>query len=114
VFVAERPGYAETMTDSQSSETKPGPASPQAEGVDVPTPPRGPQRQDKAEGAIPGGHDDEVSGSRTANRSAEDSGGGTIAIEDEQPSPGHEREQDVQEENAETSLDQPSGSGSGD
>jgi hypothetical protein len=102
------------MTDSESPSTKAGPANPPAEGVEAPTPPRGPQRQDKPEGGIPQGHDDEVSGSRTANRSAEDSGGGTIPIEDEQPDPGHQREEGQQQENAETSLDQPSGTGSGD
>ena len=100
------------MTDSESASTKAGPANPPAEGVEAPTPPRGPQRQDKPEGGIPGGHDDEVSGSRTANRSAEESGGGTIAIEDEQPRPDDEPEEKLQEENAETSLDQPSGAGS--
>jgi hypothetical protein len=53
-----------------------------------------------------------VSGSKTANKSAEESGGHTIALEDEQPGPDHDREENVQEENAETSLDQPSGVGS--
>ncbi|MCW2822948.1 MAG: hypothetical protein JWR64_2743 [Marmoricola sp.] len=105
-------GYAVCMDDSQNPATKPGPANPQAEGVDAPTPPEGPLRQDKAEGGLPGGHDDEVSGSRTANKSASESGGGTIDLEDEQPDPDTEREERLQEENAETSLDQPSGVGS--
>jgi hypothetical protein len=100
------------MNHSQSPETKQGPANPQAAGVDAPTPPEGPLRQDKAEGGLPGGHDDEVSGSPTANKSAEESGGHTIALEDEQPGPEGGREEELQEENAETSLDQPSGVGS--
>jgi hypothetical protein len=112
VFAREWAGYAVPMTDSETSTAKQGPANPQAEGVEVPTPPRGPQRQDEAEGGIPAGHDDEVSGSRTANQSASESGGGTIALEDEQPDSAHEREEQLQEENAETSLDQPSGVGS--
>ena len=100
------------MTDSATPETKRGPAKPQAEGAEAPTPPEGPLRQDEPEGGLPGGHDDEVSGSKTANKSAEESGGHTIALEDEQPGPDHDREENVQEENAETSLDQPSGVGS--
>lgn len=109
-------GYAGSMTDSQTPETpetKAGPANPQARGVDAPTPPEGPQRQDRAEGGLPGGHDDEVSGGRAANKSAEEAGGHTIPIEDEQPEPHADRDgSDVQretaQENAETSLDQPS------
>ena len=100
------------MTAEQNSETKPGPANPAAEGVDAPTPPEGPLRQDHAEGQIAGGHDDEVSASRTANKSASESGGGTIAIEDEQPGGEAPRQEWLQEENAETSQDQPSGVGS--
>lgn len=58
----------------------------------------------------PGGHDDEVSGSRAANKHASDAGGGTIPVEEEQPDPGAEPGDDhgLQEENAETSADQPS------
>lgn len=114
-------GYAFAMSDQQKPQhesqpqpgTKPGPANPAAEGVEAPTPPEGPLREDRAEGGLAGGHDDEVSGSRTANRSATESGGHTIAREDEQPSgAAGPREEQVQEENAETSLDQPSGTGS--
>jgi hypothetical protein len=101
------------MDEEQNLETKPGPANPAAKGPEAPTPPRGPQRQDRAEGEIAGGHDDEVSAGRAANRTAEEAGGGTIPIEDEQPGTGEvPREEQLQEENAETSLDQPSGVGS--
>jgi hypothetical protein len=99
------------MTESQNPETKPGPANPQAEGVEAPTPPEGPLRQDKAEGGLPGGHDDEVSGSATANKHASESGGHTIPIDEEQPHPEDEPARGgdtLQFENAETSLDQPS------
>ena len=58
----------------------------------------------------PGGHDDEVSGSEAANETASEAGGHTIPLEDEQPDPGSVpgEDEDLQEENAETSLDQPS------
>jgi hypothetical protein len=110
-------GYACPMddepNDEQNADTKPGPANPAAEGADAPTPPEGPLRQDRAEGEIAGAHDDEVSAGQAANKSASESGGGTIPIEDEQPGPGDvPREEQLQEENAETSLDQPSGVGS--
>lgn len=101
------------MNEQQTSETKPGPANPEPEGVEAPTPPEGPLRQDHAEGGLAGGRDDEVSGGNAANRTAEESGGHTIAIEDEQPGgAAAPREEQLQEENAETSLDQPSGTGS--
>lgn len=100
------------MTDEEKADIKQGPANPQAQGVEAPTPPRGPQRQDEAEGELSEGHDDEVSGSKTANKHASESGGGTIALEDEQPGPQHDTEEDLQEENAGTSLDQPSGAAS--
>ncbi|MET0998154.1 MAG: hypothetical protein ABWX73_05515 [Marmoricola sp.] len=102
------------MTDSpstsSSSGTKPGPANPQAEGLDEPTPPGGPLRQDgKGEGPLSEGHDDEASASRTNDKHASESGGGTIAIEDEQSRPAVDSdESEDQEENAESSLDQPS------
>jgi hypothetical protein len=78
--------------------------------VEAPTPPGGPQRRDgKGVGPAEGGHDDEASASSTNDRHASESGGGTIAVEDEQPHPEPASEEDaVQEENAETSLDQPS------
>ena len=103
-------GYAVTMTDSQTPDTKPGPASPQSEGSDAPTPPGGSLRQDGVgEGDLPGGHDDDASGSRTNDKHASESGGHTIPLEDEQPHPEPEPEEDaVQQENAETSEDQPS------
>ena len=63
--------------------TKPGPANPVPEGVEAPTPPGGPQRQDAADGPeIPG-------------------------------RPGEEVQEDVQQENAATSLDQPSDNSGG-
>ncbi len=96
------------MSEAQTPETKPGPANPQADGTEAATPPGGPLRQDGPARDLPGGHDDEVSGGETANRHAEESGGGTIPLEDEQPDPRTEEEHPVQQENAETSLDQPS------
>jgi hypothetical protein len=97
------------MTDSQTPETKRGPANPQAEGADATTPPGGPLRQDSPGGGRAGGHDDEASASDTNDKHASESGGHTIPLEDEQshPQPVSE-EDDVQEENAETSQDQPS------
>lgn len=85
-----------------ASDPKPGPANPAAEGIDAPTPPGGPQRQDRAGEGLTG--DD----TGTAPPSQEQHGG-TIAVEDEQPRPTPEPEETpLQEENAETSLDQPS------
>jgi hypothetical protein len=96
------------MTDSKSQETKPGPPNPQAEGTEAATPPGGPLRQDdKGVGEVHSGHDDDASASRANDKHASESGGHTIPIEDEQSHPRPE-EDDVQEENAETSLDQPS------
>ena len=73
---------------------------------DSPTPPGGSQRQDApGPGLTPG--DEGVD--REAADSVEDAHGGTIDVADEQPRPEPEPEEDaVQEENAETSLDQPS------
>lgn len=98
------------MTDGQNDESKQGPPNPNAEGEDAPSPPGGPPRQDgTGEGGLTGGHDDGASGSSTNDRHASDSGGGTIPLEEEQPHPEPDSEEDdVQEENAETSLDQPS------
>ncbi len=102
------------MTDAQNDETKQGPPNPQAEGVEEPSPPGGPLRQDgKGAGGTSGGHDDEASASSTNDKHASESGGHTIPIEDEQSHPEPDSEPDsgesgVQEENAETSLDQPS------
>ena len=95
------------MTDPQ---TKPGPADPQAEGVEANTPPGGPQRQDAlGAGRVTDGHDDDASASKTNDKHASESGGGTIDIEDEQSRPEPMSEEDaVQSENAATSLDQPS------
>jgi hypothetical protein len=90
-------------------ETKAGPANPAPEGVDAPTPPGGPLRQDAAGGSLGGGHGETGSGSDGSDASDEDAG--TIPIEDEQPDPGETPESDeetLREENAETSLDQPS------
>lgn len=98
------------MTDSRTPETKPGPANPQAAGADAVSPPGGPLRQDGAgQGRVSGGHDDEASGSRTNDKHASESGGHTIPLEDEQSHPQPASEEDaVQQENAETSQDQPS------
>ena len=79
--------------------------------ADEPSPPGTPMREDHAAvSRQPGGHDDEVSGGRAANESAEEAGGGTIPVDREQPAPEVDRDEDeaLQEENAETSLDQPS------
>lgn len=84
VFVGPDGGYAADMSDGEN-----------------PNPPGNPMREDEPDGGRPGGHDDEVSAHPA-------SGGHTIPIEDEQPDPHVEAEDGLQEENAETSLDQPS------
>jgi hypothetical protein len=106
VFAGVPVGYAVPMSD----ETKQGPPNPQAEGLDSASPPGGPLRQDgQGEGPLAGGHDDDASGSKANDKHASESGGHTIALEDEQPHPEPAQEEDaVEEENAETSLDQPS------
>jgi hypothetical protein len=76
--------------------------------ADKPSPPGSPMRQDEAGGGRPGGHDDDASASQANDESAEEAGGHTIPVEEEQPDPHTEGEDDLQEENAETSLDQPS------
>jgi hypothetical protein len=78
--------------------------------TEKPTPPGNPMREDQPTGNRPGGHDDEASASPAANESAEEAGGHTIPVEEEQPDPGAEPGEghDLQEENAETSQDQPS------
>ena len=97
------------MTDSQTSGTKPGPPNPPAEGAEAASPPGGPLRQDGPSRQVSGGHDDDASGNPDANKHASESGGGTIPIEDEQPGPpAVSEEDDAQEENAGSSLDQPS------
>ncbi len=60
-------------------------------------------REDEPAGERPGGHDDDASANPTPS-------GHTIPVEDEQPDPGSEPGEghEVQEENAETSQDQPS------
>ena len=93
----------------QNADTKPGPPNPRAEGAEAATPPGGPQRQDDAGGSHHEGHHDDASANPAANKSAEDAGGHTIPIDEEQPGPrGDGEDHEVQEENAETSLDQPS------
>lgn len=95
--------------DDATPQTKPGPANPAAKGAEAPTPPEGPLRQDAAEGSLPPSHDDDASAGPAANRSAEEAGGHTIALEDEQPDARPaSQESDIARENAETSLDQPS------
>jgi len=86
-------GYAGGMSDAEK-----------------PTPPGSPVRQDEPTGGRPGGHDDEASASRANDESAEEAGGHDIPIEDEQPDPGSDPGEghELQEENAETSQDQPS------
>jgi hypothetical protein len=69
--------------------SEPGPANPVPEGVEAPTPPGGPQRQDAAD-------TDEVPGRPTGKQAGTD------------PTP-----RSVQEENAATSLDQPSDNSGG-
>ena len=110
------------MSDAPENQPKQGPPNPQAEGVEAATPPGGPLRQDEAPGTSGGPeHDDDASASPTNDKHASETGGHTIAPEDEQPGPSTEeqaREQAEQEgarggdtlqfENAETSLDQPS------
>ena len=97
------------MTDSQPSDTKPGPPNPQARGAEAASPPGGPLRQDEPGREMSGGHDDDASGNPAADKHASESSGHTIPIEDEQPGPrAGSEEDDVQEENAGSSLDQPS------
>ena len=107
------------MTDSPEEHPKQGPPNPQAEGVEAPTPPGGPLRQDAAGAPSRPGHDDDASASPANDKHASESGGHTIPLEDEQPGPsGAEGEEESEEaarsgdtlqfENAETSLDQPS------
>jgi hypothetical protein len=103
------------MSDS-TPETKPGPANPQAEGVEAASPPGGPLRQDGPTDESSEGHDDDASANPAANKDAEEAGGHKIPMEDEQPDPQSHSESGaaqggdtLQFENAETSLDQPSG-----
>ena len=103
------PSESPEQNAEQNADTKPGPASPRTEGAEAPTPPGGPLRQDDAGADRPGGHDDDASASPAANKSAEDAGGHKIPIDEEQPAPhDDEGEDELQQENAETSLDQPS------
>ena len=114
MFARPTPGYAEPMSDSHDAETEPGTATSREEGLVATSPPGGPQRQDGAGGPLAGGHDDDTSASPAADASAEEAGGHTIPIDQEQPGgepapTGDEATDDeAQEENAETSLDQPS------
>ena len=110
MFATNRAGYAKCMTDeSQTPETKPGPANPQAEGVEAASPPGGSLRQDGPAHEPTEGHDDDASANPAANKHAEEAGGHTIPIEDEQPDAKPSQDGDtLQFENAETSLDQPS------
>lgn len=92
-------------------ETKSGPANPAPGGIDAPTPPGGPQRQDAAGSSIGGGHGETGAGSDESAETEVGDKAGTIPIEDEQPEPGETPgtdEETLREENAETSLDQPS------
>jgi hypothetical protein len=69
--------------------------------AEKPSPPGSPMREDEPAAERPGGHDDDASAHPAT-------GGHTIPIEDEQPDPRPDEEDELQEENAETSLDQPS------
>ena len=105
-------GYAAPMSDETPS-PRPSPARPTPSPRARRRPPRPAARcaRTARPRRLPGGHDDDVSGSDTANKHASESGGHTIDLEDEQPDPdtaAGDDGDDVQEENAETSLDQPS------
>ena len=76
-------GYAVSMTDSQTSETKQARRPRRAEPPSRP----GPLRQDDGEGQRSGGHDDDASASEANDKHASESGGHTIPIEDEQSRP---------------------------
>jgi hypothetical protein len=76
--------------------------------AEKPSPPGSPMRQDEADGDRPGGHDDDASTSRAADESAKEASGHTIPLGEEQPDPSDEGEDELQKENAGTSLDQPS------
>lgn len=101
--------HAQEATD----EPKGGPSNPRgsesggSSGLDAPTPPGGPQRQDAAgTGHAPDGReaDNPADQDRTSS-------GATIPIEEEEPHPERDRSrapEDLQEENAATSLDEPS------
>ena len=84
VYAAVRGGYGEPMSDQP---TKPGPANPAPEGVEAPTPPGGPQRQDAAD-------TDRTPGRPTSGSDADAA-------------------RAAQEENAASSLDQPSDNSGG-
>jgi hypothetical protein len=97
------------MTSEENPETTPRPGNPDLEGLQTVDPPGVPQHEDGASTQDGPGHDDDASGSPAADQSAEEAGGHTIDIDDEQPNPdGTAEEEPVQRENAETSLDQPS------
>ena len=103
--------HEDAQRAEQNADTKPGPPNPRTKGAELPSPPGTPMRQDDtALGERPGGHDDSVSAAESANESAEEAGGHTIPVEEEQPDPGSEPGQghELQEENAGTSEDQPS------
>lgn len=88
------------------SDTKPGPASPQEEGSDAPTPPGGPQRQDSSGSGLAAR---DTGTGRPADDSVEDEHGATIPVDEEQPDPHHGSEETpAQRENAEASTQQPS------
>jgi hypothetical protein len=91
VFAHHPAGYAELMTDAEK-----------------PSPPGSPVREDEPSGGRPGGHDDDASANPAADKSAQQAGGHKIPIDEEQPDPQDVDEDELQEENAETSLDQPS------
>lgn len=89
-FVTGACGYAGAMSSSK----------------DLTTPPGGPQRQDSAGEGLDH-HDTGVDEESTSSQ--EEQHGGTIPIEEEQPRPSPEAEEDTLErENAETSQEQPS------
>lgn len=112
--------HAQEATD----EPKGGPSNPRgseagdSSGLDAPTPPGGPQRQDAAgTGAVPNGREArQYADQDSAQESVQGAGhngtsGHTIPIEEEESHPERDHpseSDDLQQENAATSLDEPS------
>ncbi len=120
------PGYGDQMSHAAQPDETTGPENPRSDaGPDAPAPPGGPQRTDAADGSTtPGGParpDTEPDREAHAHGASGQSGRGTDSPTPEPTADGeiHARTQadqvneQLQEENAETALDQPSdGSGS--
>lgn len=107
--MSERPS-PDPHDQEATDEPKGGPSNPRGSevgGQDAPTPPGGPQRQDAAgTGEVPDGRETDQ------NASSDGAGGSsTIPIEEEESHPergGISETDALQEENAATSLDEPS------